>query len=795
MLKNYLKSGWRNLIRNKTTTLINLFGLSVALVAFIFIALWVQNEITYDGFHKNAADIYLVEMKANASDDASAITPLPLGESLKENPEVKQVARMGRWFGTLNVDGNAFDEKTGVAVDSDWFKIFDYHVIKGNINSFNNHPFSLIFTESKAKQLFGNKNPIGQIVKLDTVLYEVKAIVKDNPINSSLQFEMFSPLSARLAYRKGDKNNWENASYRTFIKLYPHANIDLFRNKATALSHKASARTDFSLMLQPLSELHFDTKSGDPAFRRGSHTAVFVFSVLAFLLLVTASINYINLTIAKANARSKEISIRKIIGGTRRQLFTQFLTESFLLCLIALLISFLIMWQTLPMFNKITETNFRLSATSKILWIVLSATLLFSTLLNGVFPAITLALFKPLSYLHGNTVLKFKNIILRKGLVTFQFVIGVVFLIGTIVIFRQMHLAQSSAVQYNRTQVVSFSLPSQLLQKIHYDHRQINSFYQTFKTGLVSKSAVESMTIASNSVEGIGESRGAKNWYWQGTDTSFDGTVFYLAVEPEAKSFFNLQLKEGRWFRDDNSDVKNYILNETAVRQMGIQEPVIGKIFAKKGEDTGQIIGVLKDYSFNSLYNKIDPLIVTVNDYELKHEIFVKIAPGNISKAMNAIEATWKKQVPDAPFVYQFMNEAFDSLYKNDLKISKLVFVFSCISIIISALGLFGLAAFVAERRRKEIGIRKVMGATVTQITAMLSKDFAGLVLIAIIIASPVAYWLMNKWLQNFAYRINISGWIFLAAGSTAVVIALATVSYQAIKAAMANPVKSLRTE
>jgi len=795
MIKNYLKAAWRNIVRNKTTTLINLFGLSVALVAFIFIALWVQNELSFDEYHKDAKDIYLVQMKFNTNDEANSLTPLPVADVLKNDRDVMHVARMARWPGILNVDGYFFDEKTGIAVDSDWFKIFDYRVVSGDINSFNRNPFSLIFTQSKAKQLFGIKNPIGQFVKMDTTLYEVRAIVKDNPINSSLQFDMLVPMAARLANRHVDHNNWSNLSYRTFIKVYPQTNTASFTKKATILSQQVSEKTSFSLAVQPLHELHFDSKSSDPSFRRGSHTAVFVFSVLAILLLITASINYVNLTIAKANARTKEISIRRIVGGGRIQLFFQFLTESFLLCLIALFISFNIMWLTLPVFNKLTATNFELSVGSKILWSIFCGTLFFSTLLNGVFPAITMSFFKPLNYLHGYTILKFKNVLLRKVLVVFQFVIGVVFIIGTIVIFRQMRLAQTSAAQYNRAQVVSFELPSTVLNKIDYDQQKINLISQTFKNELQPYSSLQSIALASNSIEGSMNSNGVQNWYWNGMDTGNKTSISYMTVEPGIKNIFNLPLKDGRWFRDDNSDKKNYILNETAVKELGIQQPAIGQIFARSGGDTGQIIGVVKDYNFTSLYNKIGALVIGDNDNELKSDFFVKITPGNIPQAMDAISAAWKKFIPDAPFEYQFMNQAFDNLYKDDLKISKLVLLFSCIAIVISALGLFGLAAFVSEQRRKEIGIRKVMGATVAQITSMISKDFVTLVLIAIVIASPISYWLMNRWLQNFTYRINLSIWIFLAAGLVALIIATVTVSFQSIKAAIANPVKSLRTE
>jgi putative ABC transport system permease protein len=338
-----------------------------------------------------------------------------------------------------------------------------------------------------------------------------------------------------------------------------------------------------------LHQLHFDTKSFDPAFRRGSHTAVFVFSVLAILLLITASINYVNLTIAKSNARTKEISIRKIIGGSRIQLFLQFLTESLLLCLIALFMSFIIMVLALPLFNKLTETNFQLSVSSKILWSVLCGSLFFSVLLTGFFPALTMSFFKPLNYLHGYTILKFKNVLLRKGLIVFQFVIGVVFIVGTIVIFLQMRLAQNSAAQYNRAQVVSFKLPSQDIAKNGLRPAKNKPFSQTFKTDLQSHSYLQSIALASNSIEGSINSNSVQNWFWNGMDTSSKMLQFRtMTVEPETESIFNLPLEEGRWFRNDKSDKKNYILNETAVKQLGIQPPLSGKFLQEKEEIPGK---------------------------------------------------------------------------------------------------------------------------------------------------------------------------------------------------------------
>ncbi len=796
MFKNLFKTAWRNIFRHKTATLINLFGLSVSLVAFIFIALWVQNELTFDGYHKGAKDIYLVRTQYGTDKEASPLTALPAADAVRKISGTANVARLIYSRGTLNVNGQLFDEKEGVLVDSDWFKIFDYDVLSGDIQSFNDNPFSLIFTQSKAKQLFGNKNPVGQLVKLDTTLYEVRAIVKDNPINSSFQFDMLAPMAARFAFRKEKQNDWGNMSYRTFVKVYPRTEIASLSQQSTALSRRLAKQNELSLQFQPLRDVHFDTKAGDWIFRRGSRTAVFVFSVLAALLLITASINYVNLTIAKANARTKEISIRKIMGGSRVQLFVQFLTESFLLCVLALAISLIIIGVTLPLFNRLTETGFQLSFSSPLLWSILIGTLFSATLLIGVFPSLTLSLFKPLNFLHGYTILNFKNTALRKTLVVFQFVVGIVLIIGTIVIFLQMRLAQSSAAQYNRSQVVSLTLPDNLLSKLGYDWGKINLYSQTFKNELQKIGSVQSAVVTSTRIEGDMNSSGARAWYWKDQDTTYKDQVVRVSIGPEGKDIFNLQVKEGRWFDAGMRDKKNFVLNETAVRDLGIHEPVVGQVFAKKGGDTGQIIGVIKDYNFSSLYNKVGPMIIACNGHEdFQMTLFAKITPGNIPQAMGAIAGTWKQLIPEAPFEYQFMDQAFDNLYKNDLKISELVLLFSGISIIISALGLFGLSTFIAEQKTKEIGIRKVMGASVTQITVMLSKDFVTLVLIAIVIAAPIAYWAMSRWLQNFAYKINLSWWIFVSAGIVAVLIAVITISEQAIRAALANPVKSLRTE
>jgi ABC-type antimicrobial peptide transport system permease subunit len=432
---------------------------------------------------------------------------------------------------------------------------------------------------------------------------------------------------------------------------------------------------------------------------------------------------------------------------------------------------------------------------SGMVWLFLLGALVVSTLLTGVLPASSMAFFKPLDFLHGYTILRLKNLLLRKGLVVFQFAVGVIFIIVTIVVFRQMQLAQASAAHYNREEVVSLVLPSRTLQELNYDQQKISRFSKTFTDELQDQPSILGMVFASGSIEGSINSNSLMNWYWDGLDTSIKVSISNVTLEPGAKNIFNLQLVEGSWFREDKSDKKNFILNETAVRKFGLRQPVIGQTFARRGQDTGQIIGVIKDYNFSSLYNEIEPMVISDNEDDFKPDFFIKIASRNIPNAMNAIAATWKKNIPDAPFEYQFKDQAFDNLDKDDLKVSKLVLLFSCLSILISALGLFGLAAFVAEQRRKEIGIRKVMGAAVAQIIFMLSKEFLLLVKISVIIASPIGYWIISKWLENFTYKIGVSWWIFVVAGSIVLLISMITVSFHAIRAATGNPVKALRNE
>jgi len=507
-------------------------------------------------------------------------------------------------------------------------------------------------------------------------------------------------------------------------------------------------------------------------------------------LLITACINYVNLTTAKASLRAKEVSVRKIVGAQRSNLFVQFIAESLTISLVALIITLMLIQLLMPAFNAITEKHFELSLTSAEMWKVLSGTLLFAIVLNGIYPAVLLSSFKPLHVFRGINVLKLRDGTVRKGLVVFQFALSMILIVGAIVIYWQLKFIQTTNPGYNVSQVISLQIPYQSYASLSDDAQR--SFFSAMKKELLSQSSIADVCAGSNEIVNItGSSAG--NADWDGRDTTYNPSISRLSADAEFKKMFNLQMVQGRWFDGGNADAHNYILNETAAAQFNMHKPLIGQRFTWGG-DTGQIVGVVKDFHYKSLHEKIGPMVI-MNENEGHSYLFIKTVPANVRQAISAAEKVWAKYIPDQPFTYNFLDDSFNTLYKSDIKTSRLIFIFSVIAVIISALGLFGLAAFTAERRTKEIGIRKVLGASVTNIVNMLSKDFVTLVLIAIIIASPLAWFVMNKWLQDFAYRITISVWIFIAAGVMAIMIAIISVSVQAIKAAIANPAKSLRTE
>jgi putative ABC transport system permease protein len=793
MIRNYFKTALQSIWKNKVTSAINIFGLSVGMTAAVFIFLWVQNELSFDDYHSDAGNIYRVTTNLKSTGWIWETSPLLLADAIqKDAPGAEKTTRI--YDGNMPVfliKNTPVYEKKCAYVDASWFDIFNYHFISGNANAFAKDPSSIILTSSDAIKYFGSTNVTGKIIHADSTDLIVRGVVKDAPANSSFQYSSFIPLSNLLKdkTRRENDEEWGNANYITFVKVKQGTNISTFEKTVTDILQKRSGDTQrqTTISFEKLKDIHFETAIENSVYLHGNKNAVYIFTMLAIFLLLIACINYVNLTTAKASLRAKEVSVRKIIGANRMQLFFQFIAEALLISIISITITLLLVFLCLPVFNELADKKFELDITSVSMWKVIGITLFAAFMLNSIYPALTLSSFKPLNVFKGFTVLKIKDVYFRKALVVVQFTISVVLICGTIIIYEQMQFVQQTNPGYNKSQVLGFHLPPTV------DYNTKESLVQTIKNELLSKRSIQSATIANQLIVNVGSySSGAADW--DGRDTSFNPKVAQLSTDADFANTLQLQMTEGRWFQQGNaSDKNNVVLNETAIREFHIHQPYIGQRFTWK-ERTGQIIGIVKDFKYKSLHDKTGPLVAfeAANWFNV---FAVRIQPNNASKAIADVEDVWRKFFPGTPLEYNFLDDSFNTLYKSDQQTSSLIFGFAIIAIVISALGLFALAAFTAEQKAKEIGIRKVLGASIVSISQLLTKDFLKLVVIAIVTALPLAWLVMNKWLQDFAYRIEIKWWMFLIAGFIAVIIAFATISFQAIKAAIANPVKSLRSE
>jgi len=537
-----------------------------------------------------------------------------------------------------------------------------------------------------------------------------------------------------------------------------------------------------------IKDMHFENDLMNSAFIHGNRTIVNVFIVLACLLIVTACINYVNLTTARASLRSKEVSVRKIVGAGRLHLFGQFMSESFLVSLLALLLALLLVQVSMPWFRSFTGKEFAEPMSSPVLWLIICSTLTVSFLLNGLYPAVLLSSIQPINVFRGKAMLNFKDAGLRRLLVVLQFTISVVLIIGTLVIYTQLRYMQKLDPGYNRAQVLNFNFPWWKIKG--FDFKKSDIVLNTIKQQLKEQSATADVAMAGSGLVNF-EGQSSGGFDWNGKPKDFNPALAPLQADPDFQRLMHIKIKEGRWFNNEISDKHNVLLNETAVQVLNIRKPVIGQRFIHH-KDTGVIIGIVKDFHYKSLHDKIGPMLISNGSGS---GFYIKTSPGNTAAAIAAANKIWKEYFPNDPFTYDFLDESYNNLYKSEQQSSVLITLFAVIAILVSALGLLGLAAFAAEQKVKEIGIRKVLGASIRHIVSLLSVDFLKMVVIASVIAFPIAWWAMNKWLQEFAYRISLSWWIFLGAAGIALLIALITVSFQSIKAAIANPVKSLRSE
>ncbi len=793
MFKNYFKIAFRNLWKNKVFSFINILGLMVGMTACFLIFLYVKFELSYDAFNTKADRIYrlVTDLKTPSDNLHIGSTSWAFAPKIKsELPEVQSFTRVSGGSFLITKGDKKFQEDKMLFADSSLFHVFDFKLIKGNPQTALKYPYSIVLSETYAKKYFGNENPLGQTLLFsgDHIPATVTGVMKNIPDNSQIKTDFFvsmSTLTKKL--NKGLDDQWGNFGATSYLLLKPGTNASAFEKKLPALlrnwigTDMDKAQMHYTLSLEPLRDVYlYSDRDGS---KTGNIRNVYIFSIIAIFILLIACFNFINLTTARASERAKEVGIRKVVGASKSQLGRQFIGESVLLCLMAFVLVIGLSALLLPSFNHLSGKIISHGIFSNFSYLIL---LFFASigigLLAGIYPALVLSSFKPIVVLKGRFSTGTKGILLRKGLVVAQFTISIALIIGTIIVYSQM--------KYMRNQDLGFNKDQMIILDSNGDSSRF-----AFKQTLLNIPNVKSVSLSS-SAPGMGNSSAYSQIENKNGDMQV-GTLARYAVDFDFIPQYKIKMVAGRAFSKDfaTDTTQSIILNETAVKQFGYSSPdqIIGKRFDQWGRK-GKVIGVMKDFHYRSLQENIKPLSMVIQP-DAEDLVNINVAAADIPKTLAAIESKWKEMIPSRPFSYTFLDDTFNKQYLDEDRFEKLFFNFAILAIFISCLGLLGLASYSTIQRTKEIGIRKVLGASVSGITSLLSKDFIKLVLIALLIASPIAWFGMHTWLQGFAYRINIGWWVFILAGILAILIALLTVSFQAIKAALANPVKSLRSE
>ncbi|GAB3643384.1 ABC transporter permease [Spirosoma arcticum] len=785
MLRNYATITFRNLKRNKVFTLINLFGLAVGMSASILLLLWVQDELSFDSFHTNASQIHRVVAQWNMSNETKryATTPAPLAASLQRDiagiDKAARFSSMGRTL--LAYRNSAFDEKKGALADPSFLQMFTFPLTKGDVRTALSNPNSIILSESLAAKYFGTENPVGKIIRVNSKDdVTVTGILRDVPANSHLSFDFLMPF-VYLKERGVDlDNNWNDYNYITYVTLNPGASVTAVGQQLGQFLKRRDPENEGTLLLQALPTIYLDSTVQGNGEAHGNVQYVYIFSIVAAFILLLACINYTNLATARSAKRAKEVGLRKVAGAYREQLIGQFLSESFLLVGMALLIALAIVALLLPLYNDLTGKQLTISLLTGRTLLTLLLVTLATGLLAGSYPALMLSSLQPVKVLKGVFKAGSAGIALRKGLVVVQFTLSILMIASTLIVSRQLHYIRSKNVGYNKENILSFSMRG-----------AVGAQYEAFRDELARQPGVASVTSASNDLNDVGSS--SSGGEWEGKAPNVNIILNQISVDRNFTQMFAIPMVAGRGFSQAmKTDSNAFILNEEAVRQMGLQNPV-GKRLTLH-DVTGPIIGVAKNFHFRSLHETIAPMVLFVSP-NWRNRVYVKVSAGAAESVVASTKKVWKSVNPDYPFEYQFLDESFDRLYRAEQRTAQLFNYFSFVAILIACLGLFGLAAYTAEQRTKEIGVRKVLGASVASIVALLSGEYLKLVLIALLIATPIGWYAMNQWLTDFAYRINIEWWVFPLAGVLAILVALLTVGAQSIKAALINPIKSLQAD
>lgn len=811
MLRNYLKIAWRNLLKSKTFSLINIFGLATGLASFILIALFVWDELSYDRFHEKVDRIYRIhsDIRFGGADMSVAVSADPMGAALKKDyPQVEEFTRMYSAEGSKLVKKGAeyMNESRVVHVDSTFFSVFSFPAISGDTRVALNEPNSMVITESGARKYFGSTDVIGRMIEVKddrTTLYKVNAVIRDLPRNSHFHYDLFLSMD-NVDYNFG---SYLSHNFHTYLLLKPGSDpkelekqfpvymekyvlpqaAAFMEIKSMKEFEKAGNKLNYSLM--PLADIHLKSARFPEMDVNGRMEYVWIFSAVAFFILLLACINFMNLSTARSAGRAREVGIRKVMGTDRASLVFQFIAESVLMVFISLLIAISIIWLVLPWFNNLAAKELRIMELFRPGFFAFILLLPLAVgFLAGIYPAFFLSSFQPIQVLKGKQGTGFKKSSLRSALVVFQFATSIVLLIATVVVYRQLNYIQTTGVGFNKEQLLIVENTGVMGDRI-----------QAFKNDVLSQPGVKGATISG---------------YLPVQPSSRSDNTFSKEAVMDMKNGFNqqiwrvdedyipvmgMEIVKGRNFsREFGTDSFALVINETTEKLLGYPDPIGKKLYTSDGPDPSKfiaftIIGVVKNFHYESLRQEVAPLAMRLSANP--SSVVFKVQPGNLQQLVRRIEATYKKMAPSMPFSYRFMDETFQKMYQAEQRVGNVGLSFALLAILIACMGLFGLVTYMSEQRIKEIGVRKVLGASVNNIVGLMSRDFLLLVLFSAVIAFPVAYLLMHRWLQDYAYRVNIGWWVFAAAGLATLCIALLTVSVQAIRAALQNPVKSLRTE
>jgi putative ABC transport system permease protein len=798
VFKNYIKIEFRNLIKLKTYSFINISGLAIGLASIILIFLWVQDELSYDGFHKNKDDIYRIGLYFPSNSIRIAQSRPAFAHALKDAfPEIVDAVRYKqRSRLLLKNDNQVFYEDGGAVADPSFFNMFTFPFLKGDPNTALSEIDNVVITEKLASKYFRNEDPMNKLLFIDGTPMKVTGVIKDVPEQSHMQFTFIS--SIQLLARLGDNlNSWGNCNLYTYIRFSDDISKEKIIDKSIRYLRTKTAERwgrnpndlDEIAFFQSLKNIHLDSdiRSQDN-FKIGDMQYVHIFTIIALFILVIACINYINLSTARATIRKKEVGVKKVIGSNKYQLFIQFFSESLIFAIVAYIFAIILVELFLPAFNNFIGKNLSIFYLH---WkfIFGSLTIVFFTgILAGVYPAFYLSSFQPIQLFRDTTKRGLSKTVFRKILIIVQFLISIALIISTLVVYDQLNYMRNKNLGFDKDNVIYLQFRG-----------NIGKNFESFRNELNQNINILGVT-AKNSLP-IESADRTTSVQWPGKIPEQEVFVEATAVDWDYIETMNLSLIEGRNFsREFSSDLKgSFILNEEAVKQLSLESP-IGKPFSLWRRQ-GTIIGVVNNVHFSSLRHSIEPqvlyLVQDINSQEMKDYgfILIKIKEGKFNNSISYIEDTWNKINSDFPFEFWFLDTAVENQYQIEKKMGTIFNYFTLLSIFIACLGLFGLVSFTTEQRSKEIGIRKVLGASASSILSILTKNLIKLVFLANLIAWPIAWYAMNKWLQNFAYRIDLKIWPFLLAGFLALVIALITISWQAIRAATANPVNALRYE